>query len=71
MDTIDDVEIDVDSVDADGETPQCTICTLHLHGDFQDTIENWHDEAANKLVFLLHRGVAEKLHKELGKVLYG
>jgi len=69
MDTIDDVEIDVDSIDADGEIPQRTVCTLHLHGDFQETIEE--SPPTNKLVFVLHRDVAEKLHKELGKVLYG
>jgi hypothetical protein len=77
MDSIDTAEIDVDSIDADGEIPMRTITTLHLHGDFQESCETYMgiDEPdgkyGNKLVFILHNDVAAHLHAELSKLLYG
>lgn len=77
VDTIDTAEIDVDSIDADGEIPMRTIVTLHLHGDFQATAEKYMgiDEPdgkyGSKMVFILHNDVAQELHAELTKLLFG
>jgi len=79
IDTIDTAEIDVDSIDADGEIPQRTIVTLHLHGDFQLTAECYlgidgpdgSGKEGKALVFQLHDDVAKELHTQLTRLLYG
>ncbi len=74
---IDDAEIDIDSIDADGEIPQRTQVTLHLHGDMQAACESYLGidgpdfPKAKHLVFILHDDVARELHEQLTRLIYG
>ena len=77
LSVIDDAEIDIDSIDADGEIPQRTQVTLHLHGDLQAAAEAYMgiDEPdgryGQKMVFILHDEVAKELHAQLTKLMFG
>jgi hypothetical protein len=70
MDRIDSIDLDIDSVDADGEIPMRTVTSLHIEGDFVEAIGKYlADEDNFRLVLVIDDATIEDLHEKLGKYI--
>jgi hypothetical protein len=70
VDSIEYVDLDTDSVDADGEIPQRTVTMLILRGEFDDAIKSYvEDNGCDYLALRIDEDQIERLYQKTSEYM--